>query len=205
VTGLVDRLFQLNSVLVYLVVALLVFVEDALFIGFVLPGETAAVIGGVIASHGHVHYPLIAAVVVAAAILGDTVGYEIGRNHGPRIRKTMLLAKRRRRMDDAQAFLRRRGGAAVFLGRFIAFFRAVMPALAGTARMRYLRFLAFNASGGLVWGVGFTLLGYLAGNSYKSIEKTVGRGAALLVLAIVLIALVVWRIRAHRSEATRED
>jgi membrane protein DedA with SNARE-associated domain len=93
----------------------------------------------------------------------------------------------------------------VFLGRFIAFFRAVMPALAGTSRMRYPRFLAFNAAGGIVWGIGFTLLGYLAGNSYKTVEKTVGRAAALVVLALVLIGLAIWRIRAHRAERDEES
>ena len=68
----------------------------------------------------------------------------------------------------------------MFLGRFIAFFRAVMPALAGTARMPYLTFLAYNAAGGVCWGVGFVLLGYLAGNSYQRIAKTVGTTATIV-------------------------
>lgn len=111
-----------------------------------------------------------------------------------------MLAKRRKRLDDAQDFLRRCGGTAVFLGRFVAFFRAVMPALAGTSRMAYRTFLAFNAAGGLVWGTGFVLLGYLAGNSYATIEKTVGRSAALVVAALVVVGVIVWRVRKHRSE-----
>jgi membrane-associated protein len=205
VSGLLDRLFHLPSVLVYLVVAALVFAEDALFVGFVLPGETAAVLGGVIASQGRVQLWLMMVLVLAAAIVGDTVGYEIGRHVGPRILRLRILDNRRRRLDDAQEFLRRRGGWAVFLGRFVAFFRAVMPALAGTSRMPYRRFLAFNAAGGLVWGTGFVLLGYVTGNSYKAVEKTVGRGAALVVLALVLLALVIWRVRAHRGEAARES
>jgi hypothetical protein len=85
----------------------------------------------------------------------------------------------------------------VFLGRFVAFFRAVMPALAGTAGMAYRRFLAFNAAGGLVWGTGYVLFGYLAGNSYKTAEKTVGRGVAVTVAALLLAALAAWRIRRH--------
>lgn len=117
--------------------------------GFVIPGETAAVLGGVIASQGRVHLWLMIVLVVVAAVVGDTVGYEIGRHVGPRILQLRVLDKRRRRLNDAQDFLRRRGGWAVFLGRFVAFFRAVMPALAGTSRMPYLRFLAFNAAGGL--------------------------------------------------------
>ncbi len=194
-SSLLDRLSHLNGVVVYLVVAALVFAEDALFVGFVLPGETAAVLGGVIASQGRIQLWLMIVLVVAAAIVGDTVGYEIGRHIGPQILRVRILDKRRRRLDDAQKFLRRRGGWAVFLGRFVAFFRAVMPALAGTSRMPYRRFLAFNAAGGLMWGVGFVLLGYVTGNSYKAVEKAVGRAAALVVLALVLAALVIWRVR----------
>jgi membrane protein DedA with SNARE-associated domain len=152
VSGLLDRLFHLNGLLVYIVVAALVFAEDALFVGFILPGETAAVLGGVIASQGRVQLWLMIVLVVAAAIVGDTVGYEIGRHVGPRILNLRVLDRHRRRLDDAQEFLRRRGGWAVFFGRFVAFFRAVMPALAGASLMPYRRFLAFNASGGLVWG-----------------------------------------------------
>lgn len=203
-TSVVDHLLNVRGVLVFVFVGLIVFAEDALFVGFVIPGETAAVLGGVIASRGHVSYPLIALTVVAAAIVGDTVGYEVGRHLGTRILDLKILRKRRAKLDSAQDFLRRRGGSAVFLGRFVAFFRAVMPALAGTARMRYLKFLAFNAAGGIVWGIGFTLLGYLAGNSYKTIEQTVGRGAAIAIAAIVVLALIAWRIREHRRNKNTE-
>jgi len=204
-SSLVERVLAVPGVLVYLLVGLLVFAEDALFVGFVLPGETAAVIGGVDASRGHVQLPLMIVIVVAAAIGGDTVGYQIGRHVGTRILRARVLARRQRRLADAQALLARRGGSAVFLGRFVAFFRAVMPALAGTARMPYRRFLAFNAAGGAVWGTGFVLLGYLAGNSYATVEKAVGRGAALAVLALVLLALLTWRLRKRRAERRAED
>lgn len=199
-TGLLDRLLNVRGPAVYALIALIIFAEDALFVGFVIPGETAAVLGGVIASRGHVTLWLLMVIVVLAAIIGDSVGYEVGRHLGPRILNMKVLAKRRKRLDDAQDFLRRRGGAAVFLGRFVAFFRAVMPALAGTSRMAYYKFLAFNAAGGLIWGTGFVLLGYLAGNSYATIEKTVGRSAAFVVLGLVIVGLVVWRVRKHSAE-----
>jgi membrane-associated protein len=93
----------------------------------------------------------------------------------------------------------------VFLGRFVAFFRAVMPALAGSARMPYGRFIAFNAAGGVIWGTGFVLLGFLAGNSYAAVEKAIGRGVALAVLGLVLLALLIWRIRRHRAERGSPD
>jgi membrane-associated protein len=201
-SSLFEHVLSVPGVLVYVLVGLLVFAEDALFVGFVIPGETAAVLGGVDASRGHVKLWLIIVTVVAAAIIGDTVGYEIGRHVGPRVLRARVLDRHRQRLDDAQDFLARRGGSAVFLGRFVAFFRAVMPALAGTAGMPYRRFLAYNAAGGLLWGTGFVLLGYLAGNSYAAVEKTVGRGAALAVLTVVLVAVLVWRIRRHRAERT---
>ncbi|MGI8415814.1 MAG: DedA family protein [Nakamurella sp.] len=92
----------------------------------------------------------------------------------------------------------------MFLGRFVAFLRAVMPALAGTSRMPYLKFLVFNAAGGIAWGIGFTVLGYLAGNSYQQVAKTAGRTAALIVLGIVIIAIITWRIRKHLAEKKTE-
>jgi membrane protein DedA with SNARE-associated domain len=202
---LVERILSVPGALVYVLVGLLVFAEDALFIGFVIPGETAAGLGGVDASRGHVRLWLVMVVVVAAAIVGDTTGYQIGRHFGPRILRSRVLDRHQRRLARAQDLLARRGGSAVFLGRFVAFFRAVMPALAGAARMPYRRFLAFNAAGGIIWGTGFVLLGYLAGNSYATVEKTIGRGAALAVLAIVLLALLVWRLRRRRAERRSEE
>ncbi|MEP6651603.1 MAG: DedA family protein [Lapillicoccus sp.] len=188
-----------------MVVAALVFAEDALFVGFVIPGETAVVLGGVDASRGNVSLLVIMLVVVAAAIVGDTVGYEVGRYAGPRILSSRPLLKHSDRLGDAQDFLKRRGGSAVFLGRFVAFFRAVMPALAGSAKMPYPRFLAFNAAGGITWGVCFVLVGYLAGNSYKTVEQTVGRGTAIAIAVVVVVAVVVWRVRRHRQSQSSEQ
>src|SRR4051794_18841068 len=203
-SGIVDHILTVPGWAVLAVVGLIVFAEDALFVGFVLPGETAAVLGGVAAKLGHAPLWAVLLTVIAAAIIGDSVGYQIGRAFGPRVLRMHILDKRRPRLDDAQHFLARRGGAAVFLGRWVAFFRAVMPALAGTARMPYPRFLAFNAAGGIVWGTTVVLLGYAAGASYATVEKTVGRGAALAVLAIALLALLVWRVRKHRAEQRTE-
>jgi membrane protein DedA with SNARE-associated domain len=204
-SGIVEGLLSVATIWVYLGVAALVFAEDALFVGFVIPGETAAVLGGVDASRGHVSLPVIAAVVVLAAIVGDTVGYEVGKHLvGPKLLGHGRLDRHRHRIQDAQDFLARRGGWAVFLGRFTAFFRAVMPALAGSARMPYPRFLAFNAFGGVVWGIGFVVLGYLAGNSYKTVEQQVGRGAAFAAVGLVVVALVVLHVRRRRAERARE-
>ena len=203
-SGILDQILGAPPWLVLGIVGLIVFVEDALFVGFVIPGETAAILGGVAANRGHVPLAAVIVVVIVAAIAGDSVGYEVGKHVGPRILAWRILDRHRRRLQDAQAFLVRRGGAAVFLGRWTAFFRAVMPALAGTAGMPYRKFLAFNAAGGILWGGAVVVAGYLAGASYAQVEKTVGRAGALVVLAIALLALLIWRIRKHRS-GTRMD
>jgi membrane-associated protein len=204
-TGFINQILNAPTWAVLTLTALLVFVEDALFVGFVIPGETAAILGGVAASLGHAPLAAVIAVVIVAAIVGDSVGYEVGRQMGPRILSLPILNKRRKRLDDAQAFLARRGGTAVFFGRWVAFFRAVMPALAGTARMPYPKFLAFNAAGGITWGTAVVLAGYLAGQSYAKVEATLGRAAALIILGIALIALLVWRIRKAPHPLLQQD
>jgi membrane-associated protein len=200
VSALVERLLSIPGWAVLGIAGLVVFAEDALFVGFLLPGETVAVLAGVAAKLGHVSLTGVLVVVIIAAIVGDSVGYEIGRHLGPRVLELSVLQKRRRRLDDARDFLARRGGSAVFLGRWVAFFRAVMPALAGTARMTYPKFLLYNATGGIAWGATVVLLGYAAGASYAQVEKVAGRDVALVALGIAVIALVVWRIRKHRAE-----
>jgi membrane protein DedA with SNARE-associated domain len=77
-----------------------------------------------------------------------------------------------------------------------------MPALAGASRMPYGRFLLFNAAGGLVWGIGFVLLGYLAGNSYEAVAKAAGQDLAVIIAAVAVAALVAWRLREWRRERT---
>ncbi|BCW19057.1 hypothetical protein NtRootA9_17650 [Arthrobacter sp. NtRootA9] len=198
-SGIVDGILNVRPALAYTLVALLVFAEDALFIGFVIPGETAAVLGGVVASRGQAELVIMMALVVVSAVAGDTVGYEVGRRAGPGLLENRHLLRHRDKLDRARDFLRRRGGWAVFLGRFVALFRALVPALAGASRMHYPTFLAFNAAGGLLWGTGFVLLGYLAGNSYGTVAKVVGGDVTAAVVVGGLVALAVWRFRRARG------
>ena len=208
-SNLIAGILNINPALAGALVGLLVFAEDALFVGFVIPGETAAVLGGVLASLGHLPLWLILPIVIVAAIVGDTVGYEVGKHFGPALLNMRVLAKRRGRLDRAQDFLRRRGGVAVFLGRFVAFFRAVMPALAGTSRMPYPRFVAFNAAGGIVWGTIYVLLGFFAGKSYEAVARTAGQDAAIVVGAVVVIGIITWqvvsRLRRRHPGADADD
>jgi membrane protein DedA with SNARE-associated domain len=203
VTGLVERLLGVPGWVVLVVVGLTVFAEDALFVGFVLPGETVAVLGGVAARFGSVPLAAVLAVTVAAAIVGDSVGYEVGRRVGPRILQVRLLRERQEGIERARGFLARRGGGAVFLGRWLALFRALMPALAGTARMPYGRFLTWNALGGVAWGGAVVLLGYAAGASYRTIEDRFGTAAAIVLAAAVVLGLAGWRVRRRILERGR--
>jgi membrane protein DedA with SNARE-associated domain len=207
VSGIIHNLVQTvlgaPAWLVYLIVGAVVFAEDALFVGFVLPGETLAIIGGVTASVGHTSLAGVLAVVIGAAVIGDSVGFEIGRMFGPRVLAFRIFNRHRERLDAAQDFLRRRGGSAVFLGRWTAFFRAVMPALAGLSGMKYRVFLPWNAVGGIAWGTTAVVAGYLAGQSYQRVEKWLGQGAAVVVGLVVVVGIAVWAIRRHRADRAR--
>lgn len=124
---LLAPLLALPAGLAVALIAVLVFAEAAVFVGFVLPGETAVLIGGVLASTGRISLPLLLVVVVVAAVAGDSVGYKVGRRFGPRLLGWRLLRPHQHRIGEARDFLRRRGGCAVLLGRFTAFLRAVTP------------------------------------------------------------------------------
>lgn len=196
-TALLDHLLHVPSPVVLAVVGALVFGESAFFLGFVLPGETAVLLGGFLSSTGRVPVIGLAAVVVLAAIIGDSVGYEVGRRFGPRILRTRLLRRHEHRVGRARAFLDGRGAPAVFVGRFTAFLRAIVPGLAGVSRMRYRRFLVYNAVGGLVWGLLCVVAGYVAGSSYTKVAGYLGQGGAVLVGIAAVVALVLWRRHRH--------
>ena len=198
-----DAITSLPPVAAYLIIVALVFGEAAVFIGFVLPGETAVVLGGFLASTSHLDILTLCVLVFAAAVVGDSVGYEVGKQVGPRVMGARIFHRHQDRLNRAQLLLRDRGGPAVLLGRFTAFFRAVMPGLAGLSAMRYRTFLVWNAAGGFVWGVGFSLLGYFAGTSYERVATLVGRGTAVAI--VVLVGAVLIGVHVRRQRAERAD
>jgi membrane protein DedA with SNARE-associated domain len=199
-----DLVQGLPSPLIYGVVAALVFAEAALFFGFVFPGETAVIVGGVLASQGRLSLPLLLVVVVVSAVVGDSVGYEIGRRFGPRLLGTKVMRKHHTKVARAQDLIRRRGAFAVFIGRFTALLRALMPALAGSARVPYPKFLLFNAIGGIVWGVGFTLGGFFVGTAFEHTARLLGRTLAIVVAVVAITAALVWSIRRRRAQSNAQ-
>jgi membrane-associated protein len=201
-SSIVSGLSHLSGWVAYSVIAALVFGETAVFLGFVLPGEAAVVLGGVLASRGHLSLPVLAAVVVVTAVTGPLVGYEIGRRLGDRVFAARALRRVPGGPDRARITLRDRGGIAVLLGRFVAILRALMPAAAGAVRVPYRTFFVYNMLGGIVWGVGYCLLGYLAGSAYSVIERRIGTGLGIAVAAIVVAAAAAWAVRRHRAAAS---
>ena len=203
VSYILTEIKHLPGPLVFGLVALLVFGEAALFIGFVLPGETSVIVAGVVASQGHINIGALCVLVVVAAIIGDSVGYAIGNRYGERLMTLPIIRHRRVALERALEGLRRRGPVYVFVGRFTAFLRAVMPGLAGMSKMHYRRFLIANALGGAIWGVGFTLLGYYAGHALTKVEKYAS-WAGLALLAIIIALVVTLHFRRKRIDALED-
>jgi membrane-associated protein len=196
INNLLQPLLSLHGWEAYLLVGLLVAAEASIMLGFVFPGETAVILGGVLASKGSVSLPGMAVCVVLSAIVGDSIGYWVGDKWGDRILRIGPLRRRQKGVQVALDQLKRRGAVAVFVGRFTAFLRAVIPGLAGLSRMRYRIFLPANALGGLCWGVLFLLLGYFLG---QRVEKATGIASDIL-LGLIVVAIVVLFIRHRRRE-----
>jgi len=176
----------------------LAFAEAALFVGFVLPGETALLLGGVLCAAGV--FPIAAflpAAVIAAAV-GDSTGYAIGHHFGEHIKSSRLgLRVGARRWAVAEGFVRDHGGKAVFLGRGQAFLRALVPALAGIVHMPYRVFWPWNVAGAVLWGGGVVLLGYVFGSSLQRVEQALGVVGVVLIVALVGV-FAVWH-RKHKA------
>ena len=199
VSTVVDPILNPHGPPAYALVGALVFSEAALFVGFVLPGETAVLFGGALASAGHLSFTELLVVVVVAAIVGDSVGYEVGRLFGPRLLESRLLRRHRARLEVARMRLQQKGSVTVVAGRFTALLRAVTPGLCGMSGMPYRRFLLFNALGGIGWGTAMCVLGYVAGKSYQRVESSLGAFGAVLLLLFAVAGVVLW----HRSRSAR--
>lgn len=188
----------------YVIAGAFAFGEAAILIGLVLPGETALLVAGYFCHNGTLSLPIMVIVAVACAILGDSVGYEFGRWFGPKLKTTRLgLFVGPSRWEKAEGFLRKHGGKAVLLGRSVAVLRALVPSMAGMARMPYRTFLPWNAAGGALWGTACVLLGYAFANALDAVERYLTWAPIPVVVAI--IAFVVWREIAKRRKEKAEE
>jgi membrane protein DedA with SNARE-associated domain len=186
----------------YWVVATIVALES---MGIPAPGETALVTAAIYAGTTH-HLNIIALIAAAAAgaIVGDNIGYSIGRRIGYALllRHGVVVGLDERRLKLGQFLFMRHGGKVVFFGRFIAVLRALAALLAGITCMDWRRFFLFNATGGVVWAAAYGAGAYLFGGQ---IHRLRGSAAAIsIALAIVAVTLMVWWVRGHQSALQAE-
>jgi membrane-associated protein len=180
----------------YALVAGLAFLETGAFVGLIAPGETALVLGGVVAARGDVDLPVILALTWAAAALGDLVSFLLGRRmgrrfllaHGPRLGVTIP------RLERVDVFFARHGAKAILLGRFIGIVRAVAPFTAGASGMPLRRFVPFSLLGTAAWSMLLIGIGYAFSDSFEHAADLFTHGA----LALAVIAATVLALRAHR-------
>jgi membrane protein DedA with SNARE-associated domain len=185
----VQHVLTLPAWLALLVVFAMPALESSAFVGFVFPGELALILGGVVAAQGRVPLAAVMAAAVLGSAIGDSVGYWIGRRFGPRILDTRLGRRwSRSRLDAGRSYLARRGAAAVFLGRFTAALRVLVPGLAGMSAMPYRRFAVANVASALTWAPMSVMFGYLAGRSWRHVEN-LASGLGLVALALLLVVL----------------
>lgn len=186
-----EHLIQSGGLLAVLIVGLIVFAESGLLFGFIFPGDTLLLAAGFFAGQGKLPIVWLIVVTVIAAVLGDNVGYRIGRKLGPKVfkRKNGLLF-RQDYIARTQAFYDKHGGLTIVLARFVAFIRTFAPVVAGVGKMQWQLFAFYNLLGGILWGVGLPMLGYLIGSSFPSIDKYFIW--SLIILANVLLAIALW-------------
>src|SRR5215213_7757775 len=181
-----DLLLAHGLILLFVLVAM----ESA---GVPLPGETALIAAAILAERGH--YSLVAVIVVAAAaaIVGDNVGYWIGRKGGRALlrRTPIVRGYFERALPPSERFFRRHGAKTVFLGRFIAILRVTAAWLAGIAHMRWWRFLLWNAAGGIVWAALVSVVAYKFGDAAAKAISRYGLVGAIVVVVVAILGFVV--------------
>ncbi len=200
---------QINELIVhlenwgYLIVFLIVMLECQAFLGLFMPGESMVLLAGFLAGQEVFDVRLLIGVVAMGAIVGDSIGYELGRRlgrdwlrrHGPG------FWLRQDRLDRLDALFARYGGMGVFFAHFLHVGRALMPFLAGASHLHYVRFLFYNGLGCILWATIFTSLGYVFGQSWHLIDRWIGRAGviAFILLAIVVAMIVFWRWIVNRE------
>lgn len=184
-----------------LLVSIIVFAESGLLIGFFLPGDTLLFGAGLAASQGQIPLiPLIIA-VVTAAIVGDNVGYSIGRRMGHRIfTKKDGIIFRKEYIDTAEKFYEKHGGKTIIIARFVPIVRTFAPVVAGASKMPRERFFLFNVVGGVLWGAGMILLGYFVGNRIPGLDHYI----EIVILGVVALSILIAAGHVLKDKQTRQ-
>jgi len=198
-SGLVEHILRLPTWIALLVVFAMPALEASTFLGFIFPGEIACLLGGVLAFDSKLSLAVVIIVAVAGAVIGDSVGFAIGYRYGDTLlQKIPDRILKPAHVDRTKELILRLGGRAVFVGRFTAALRALIPGFAGVSKMRYRTFLLWNVIGGTLWATSVVVAGYLAGKAWKRVAadiSTIGWSA----LGVVIVAgAVVWLVRRRR-------
>ncbi len=189
----------------YVLVGLAAFLETGAFVGLVLPGETVVILGGAVAGQGETSIVLTIGVVWAAAFLGDSTSFVLGRKlgrgfvlrHGSVVR---ITPERFARVED---YFARHGGKTILIGRFIGLVRALAPFTAGSSGMRYPSYLPFSVLGTGLWATAFGLIGYFASQSLDAAARAAGEGTRLFGIAVAAVVVIVVAVRFLREPENR--
>ena len=185
----------------YVVLVAIVFCETGLLIGFFLPGDSLLITAGLLAAAGVLDIWLLNALLIVAAIVGDSVGYAIGYRAGPRLfTKEESLLFSRKHLLRTRVFYEKYGGKTIVLARFIPLIRTFAPVVAGIGQMEYRRFVFYNVFGGIGWVISMTWAGYLLGSLIPDISRYI-HVVVLVVIVLSFIPVVVelWKARRDAS------
>jgi membrane-associated protein len=196
-------LFGISSSLGYLLPAI-IGLES---LGVPSPGETALVLAAVLASQGKLQIELVLLIGIASAIIGDNIGYLLGRKVGREVLEAPgpFYERRKRLIALGDRFFERHGPKTVFIARWIALVRFVAAWLAGINGMRFREFFFWNALGGITWGLTFGLVGYFAGSAAADAISSFGVYAAIALAVLAVAGLVYLKVRERRATERRTD
>lgn len=170
-----------------LIISAIVFAESGLLIGFFLPGDTLLFGAGLAASQGKFSIVWLIICVILAAIIGDNVGYSIGRRAGPRIfKKEDGILFRQEYLQKSEEFYEKHGGKTIILARFTPIVRTFAPVVAGAGKMPRKKFMFYNIIGGVIWGGGMSLLGYTIGGKIPHLDKYI----EVVIIGVMVISLM---------------
>jgi membrane-associated protein len=187
----------------YVGLTIIIFAETGLLVGFFLPGDSLLVTAGLLAADPAfgLNLWLLGLILTVAAIVGDTVGYNVGKATGPRIfTREDSLFFHKDHLLKAQAFYERHGGKTIVIARFMPIVRTFAPVVAGVGRMRYASFLAYNVFGGVLWIWSMLLTGFVLAKTVPGVAKHVEKVILVVVFLSVLPGLIAW-LRTRRAQA----
>lgn len=192
----------------YLIIAGAVLMERSIFVGLIVPGDLILALGGVYASKGKLNLAAVICIGIVAAIIGESIGYALGRRYGIRlIKRIPLVGRLATQLEMSQDYFKRHGGKTVAIGRYATAAGAFIPFTAGVAKMPYRRFLLFDVPAIVVWAVGISIFGYAFGQNLGFVDKVLSSfGYGVLALLILIFGgRFAWKRYRDRREQRRRS